>query len=265
MTGAALKAGAPAQPQTQPLTRWRAAGVHLLVSAAIAAGVLTLMLALWYPRPLFEAVGGNDLVLILLTVDVIVGPLLTLLVFKAGKRGLKFDLTAIGALQLAALLFGAHIIFLARPAFVVFVKDRFEVVCAVELAPERLAGARFAQFRRVPWTGPQIAGSDWPADPREQQKLVELAFAGEDLQHFPQYYAPYAERTAQILAKAQSVASVRKTDPASAKVIDDWLARSGTREQDVLYLPMRAPRAWMAVLVDPKTAAPVKMLIAEKL
>ena len=46
------------------MTRWRAAGVHLLVSALVAAGVLALMLALWYPPPLFQAMGGAGLALI---------------------------------------------------------------------------------------------------------------------------------------------------------------------------------------------------------
>ena len=96
-------------------SRWQAAGTHLLVSIAIAVAVVALMLALWYPGPLFEAAGGTGLLYILVGVDVVLGPLLTLIVFKSGKRGMKFDLAAIGLVQAAALLYGMHVVFLARP------------------------------------------------------------------------------------------------------------------------------------------------------
>src|SRR4051812_8594224 len=102
------------------MSRWKASGLHLLISILIGSAVLTLMLGLWYPEPLFQAMGGEGLLFILLGVDVALGPLVTLIVFKPAKRGLKLDLALIGAVQLAALLYGAHIMFVARPAFIAF-------------------------------------------------------------------------------------------------------------------------------------------------
>jgi hypothetical protein len=255
-------AGVPrTRPEKRRLTRWRASGAHLLISAGIAAAVLALMLMVWYPPPLFQAAGGNDLALILIGVDVVIGPLLTLIVFKPGKWGLKFDLVAIAVFQLAALLYGAHIIFLARPAFIVFVKDRFEV----ELRPERLAAARYEQFRTAPWTGPMLVGGAWPNDRAEQQMLLDANLAGEDLQHFPKYYVPYADSRREVLAKADPIARVREIEPAAGKIIDEWLAKSGVREQDVRHLRLRARHGWVAVLIDRRSAQPVKMLLVEKL
>ena len=247
------------------LNRWQASGAHLLISAAIAAAVLTLMLAAWYPPPLFRAAGGNGLALILVGVHLVIGPLLTLIVFKPGKWGLKFDLAAIAVLQLAALVYGAYVIYLARPAFIVFVKDRFEVVNAVELQPERFAAARFEQFRRPPLTGPMLVGGEWPKERAEQQMLLEANLAGEDLQHFPKYYVPYAASRREILAKADPIARVREIEPAAGRIIDEWLAESGVPERDVLHLRLRARHAWLAVLIDRHTAQPVKMLLTEKL
>ena len=246
-------------------SRWQAAGTHLLVSIAIAVAVVALMLALWYPGPLFEAAGGTGLLYILVGVDVVLGPLLTLIVFKSGKRGMKFDLAAIGLVQAAALLYGMHVVFLARPAFLVFVKDRFELAIAAELDPGELAAARYPQFRMPPWTGPLFAAADMPADPAERSRLIAAALAGLDLQHFPRYYVPYSERTKEILAKAGTVARLRATDPAIAKVVDDYLASSGTKEADVRSLLLRTRYAWLAVLIDPKTAQPVRILLGEKI
>src|ERR1700682_4721026 len=129
------------------VTRWQAAGLHLLISIAIASAVLALLLLVWYPGPLFEAMGGMGLLFILMGVDVVLGPAITLIIFKQGKRGLKLDLAIIGTVQLAALLYGVHVMYLAHPAFIAFVKDQFQVATAAELEPERLAEAKYPQFR----------------------------------------------------------------------------------------------------------------------
>ncbi len=249
----------------QAFSRWQAAGTHLLICIAIAIAVIAMMLGVWYPGPLFEAAGGTGILYILVGVDVVLGPLLTLVVFKSGKRGMKFDLTMIGLVQIAALAYGIHVVFLARPAFIVFVKDRFELVTAVELDPAELAAAKDPRFRQPGWTGPQLAAADFPTDPRELSKLVDAALAGFDLQHFPRYYVPYAQRTREVLSKAVTVARLRISEPPSSKVVDEYLASSGTREDDVRVLMLRTRFAWIAVLIDPKTAQPVKMLLGEKI
>lgn len=247
------------------LSRWQAAGLHLLISAAIAAAALALILGLWFPGPLFQAAGGLGLFLILVGVDVAIGPFITLLVFKAGKPGMEFDLAAIGTLQLLALIGGFWMVSLARPAFVVFVVDRFEMVSAADLAAEALAEAKYEEFRAAPWTGPRLAAADLPGDPAERQRLIELAPAGIDVQHFPRYYVPYAERTQQVLARAVTVERLHETEPATAQAVDEWLAASGTKAGDVRALLLRTRFAWIAVLVDPKTAQPVKYLLGERI
>jgi hypothetical protein len=251
--------------ENKKVTRWRASGLHLVISVAVALVVLALLLLVWYPGPMFEAAGGRDLLLILIGVDVVAGPLITLIIFRAGKRGLKLDLAVIGAVQLAALLYGTHIMFLARPAFIVFVKDQFQVAIAVELEPGNLAKAKYLQFKRPPLTGPILAFAEMPTDPAERSKVVDAAFVGLDMQHFPQYFVPYPDRAKEVLETAWTIARMRKEEPLAAKVVDEYLARSGTKEADVRYLRLRARRAWLAVLIDAKTAAPVKMLVSEKI
>jgi len=245
------------------VSRWQASGLHLLISIAIAVGVVTLMLSLWYPGPLFEAAGGNDLLVILIGVDVVVDPLITLIIFRAGKPGLKLDLAAIGVLQVAALVYGMHAVYLGRPAFIVFVRDQFQVASAAQLDPEELAKAKYPEFREPPLDGPRFAFAVVPTDPAEVRQFALVGLAGHDLQEFPRLFVPYAERTSEVLKKAWTLALLRQREPAAAKVVDAWLAQSGTREADVRYVRMRARRAWMAVLIDAKTARPLKELITE--
>ena len=247
------------------MTRWRAAAIHLLISAAIAAGVLALMLGLWYGPTLFQAMGGTGLALIVVGVDVVLGPALTLVVFRSGKRGLKFDLAAIAVFQLVALAYGCYVVSLARPAYIVFVKDQFQVATVSELDPALLAQAKYPEFRSPWWSGPVWVYGVWPTDFREQQELMFSGLMGVDLQHFPKYYAPYEQGRQQILARALPLSGVQKADPEAARVVDAWVASAGADAQRLRYLRLRGRNAWVAVLIDRDTARPVKLLVAEKL
>ena len=241
------------------LTRWQASGLHLLISIAIAAAALAVMLLVWYPRPLFEASGGTGLLYILVGVDVVIGPLITLVVFKAGKRGMRFDLVVIGLLQLAALLYGSYIMFEARPVYIALVKGQFEVVTAVEVSADQLAQARRPEFRRLPLDGPKLVYIEM--NEQERSEVVQSVFAGgPDIHMRPKYYVPYAERSREALAEAQRLEQARRTWPEAVPLIDRYLAESGRKEADTAYLPGRAPFGWIIALVDAKTGAVLRFL-----
>src|SRR5919201_4579714 len=97
------------------MSRWKAASIHFTLSVAIATILLGLMLALWYPPPYFALMGGLMLVVLIAGCDVTLGPLITLIIFKTGKKGLKLDLAMIGCVQAAALVYGLYMMFEARP------------------------------------------------------------------------------------------------------------------------------------------------------
>src|SRR4051812_42828203 len=115
------------------MSRWKAAGLHLLISIAVGIVTGALIYFIWYPPPYFEVAGGSTLMLVIMGVDITIGPFLTLAVFKAGKKSLRFDLTVIALLQIAAFCYGIHAIALARPVFVVAEVDRYVLVTANQL------------------------------------------------------------------------------------------------------------------------------------
>ncbi|HEV7490359.1 MAG TPA: hypothetical protein VGO25_06105, partial [Rhodanobacteraceae bacterium] len=80
------------------MTRWKASAVHLSISICVGLGAVALIFGVWYPPPYSHAVGADQLVVLLLGVDVVLGPLLTLVVFKSGKKSLRFDLSVIALL-----------------------------------------------------------------------------------------------------------------------------------------------------------------------
>ena len=127
-------------PDNQPadMTRLKAFRVHLLASACVGAVVATLVFFLWYPDFYFKASGAQILIATLIFVDVVIGPALTLLLFKPGKWGLAFDMSVIVLLQVGALVYGLSVIIGSRPVFLVAAVDRFVVVSANQVEPGEL-------------------------------------------------------------------------------------------------------------------------------
>lgn len=107
-------------------------GSHLLVSAVIALLSVGMVFWVWYPSPLDKALGVAEIFILLLCIDVIIGPLLTLIVAKQGKATLKTDLSIIVFLQVAALAYGLNIVGQGRPVWLVYDNNRFQVVQAYE-------------------------------------------------------------------------------------------------------------------------------------
>lgn len=233
------------------VSRFRAAAVHLGVSALIAAAV-ALMLALWYPPPLFGAMSGKELVILIVGVDVVIGPLLTLIIFDPRKKELLFDLSVILALQLSALAYGMYAMHAGRPAFVVFVDGRFSVVAAASIEDSALAEAR-EEFRSLPQSGPRLVAVDLPDDPAARTDLLFAGFSGLGAQNLPRYYVPYTERRADVLAAARPLERLLAFGSSEGIEIDSTLKRLGRRADQVRYLPVATERTTLTALVDAST------------
>lgn len=233
------------------MSRWNASFIHFAASAAIATAVLALMLLVWYPHPIFAAVGGQQVLLILLGVDMTLGPLITLIIFnpRKSRRALAFDLSVIALFQALALIYGMSVVFQARPVYVVFSKDSFDLVTAHMLSKEDIAKAKYPEYRSLPLAGPVYVYSEMPTDIKEKNEVVLSAFSGKDLPQFPQYYKPYAEHMATAGQAAKPLAELRKLNPDRIAEIDNMAHAFGRAETDIGFLPLRAKYRDLAVLV----------------
>jgi hypothetical protein len=190
---------------------------------------------------------------------VTLGPLITLIIFKPGKWGLRFDLTVIGVLQVAALVYGLHAIAESRPVYITFVKDRFELVRAGELADADVAEGA-PGFRSLSWFGYRIAGAQAPKDPKEQLKHMDLAIlGGKDVQYFPKLYVPYEQVGPEAAKAAAPMQRLRTLNPERLAEVDAVVARAGP-EAGLGFLPMRAGKRDMTVVVRKEGGAIVALL-----
>lgn len=116
----------------KPMSRWQAAAIHFGISLTIFLLALVVIISIWYPGILFSIDGGWSGLRIVVAVDLVLGPLLTLVVFEAGKPGLKFDLSCIATLQIVCLAGGLWVVYSERPLALVMAYDTLYSVTADE-------------------------------------------------------------------------------------------------------------------------------------
>ncbi len=230
-------------------SRITAAGVHLLISATIAAGAALLVFGLWYPGAFRDLAGGRDLFLLVTSVDVVLGPVLTFAVFNRAKgwRHLRWDLTVIGILQLAALAYGMHTVSLVRPIAMVFEVDRFRLVTANDVPPDDLRLAR-PPYDKLSWTGPSLLGARSAESGRERIDSIFKAMNGTDVGSRPQFWQPYQQSKAAALARSRPLAALLEHYPSQASETRRRLADMGADESTARFLPAMARSQWVAVL-----------------
>lgn len=251
-----------APPKSSPVRdRLRASAVHLVISALVAAGVAALVFMIWYPTPYRDLVGGRELFLIVMGVDLVMGPLLTFVAFNQakGRRHLARDLATIAALQIGALAFGMHTVWLARPVHVVFEIDRLKVVTAADIVPEMLVDAD-PVFRTLPKMGPTFIAAVKPTEANAQAKSIELGMAGVDLAQQPATWRTMgdAER-ASMWEKALATDKVRealtKRPTAELQLLNETLSHltrtNAISESDIRAIPlMSRQKSWAAFVTS---------------
>lgn len=241
--------------QLAQVTRWKAAAIHLGLSVIVGILVGASIFLFLYPQELLGATGGKALFALIVGVDVVVGPLLTLLVFDTRKTSLKFDLSVIVILQLCAFCYGAYVTVQARPAYLVYSVDRFELVTAAELAYFESPDEAPPEYRSAPWAGPKLVAAVLPSDPVERQRLLFISVTGTDLQHFPKYYRPYDAERGRVLKQGQPLASLAARRSESKDVIAKWLARNHRELDQVRVLPLHARKGDLTAMVDATSGA----------
>ncbi|ENX69951.1 hypothetical protein F884_00492 [Acinetobacter sp. CIP 102143] len=228
---------------------------HLLLSFLIALFVIGLVFFIWYPSPLATAVGVTDLFLMLLVIDVILGPLLGLLVYKVGKKTLKFDLSVIILIQIAALCYGVFSIEQGRPAWLVYNLDRFELVRKNDLILENIHQAQ-PQFQQVSWTGPQFAAVKLAVSPQQRQNdMFTEALGGISLAQLPERYVELSEVKSLIQQRAQDLELLKNFNDSDQVV--KVLAKYPTA---TAFVPLKANAVDMTVLINKEKGEVVKIV-----
>ncbi|PRC91000.1 TfpX/TfpZ family type IV pilin accessory protein [Solimicrobium silvestre] len=186
------------------MNRFQASALHLFGSACFLAVFFLMVSQVWYPGKLFSAAAGVELLRLLICVDLIIGPLVTLIIFNPQKKKLKQDLIIVVLCQLGFLFYGVWSIYTVRPVYIAFAENKFYMVRANEIDATDQAKVTDTHFKSLPVFGPEYVGTQEPTDPKIKNDIVFSSLAGMGIQNLPQYFVPLNKIQQQIKAAAKT-------------------------------------------------------------
>jgi len=192
------------------------------------------------------------LFLLVVAVDVVCGPLLTVVLFNPAKPRAELwrDLGIVVAIQLGALGYGLHTVWLARPLFLVMEKDRFKVIKAVDLVDVAELSKLSPALQPQLFSGPQVVALREPKDASERKAvLVDSVLGGRDYAERPEFYMPYEGVAAlKSLAKARPLRVFLERYPAQRELAQTLASKRGRDMTQWAYLPVVGRQDWIAIL-----------------
>ena len=241
------------------MTRLRAFLVHLSLSAVVVGIAFAIVFFIWYPQPYFDVVGAWYLIRILFIVDVVLGPLLTFIVFKPGKAGLKFDLAVIALVQVSALIYGGTIIFQERPYYMVLAVDRFELVPRKDLD---LSNIKYDALKEKTWIGTIPVFARLPEDPEALSRFTEeVMFEGKpDLERRTEFWHPYDQFASEAPAQARDLHELLTDDEITAGKAAPLIEKYEADHASLGYLPLLGRTENFAIVLDMETGEQLKVL-----
>lgn len=195
------------------INKAKASGIHLAISAGIFLVFVYILFFHWYPLPYFHSDGGWQGIRIMLFVDIVLGPVLTLIIYdyKKTRNKIIFDLSVIGIIQVGALIWGINAVYQGRPVVIVYHEGSFH-------------SQEARDFTRLGEDISKIKGDEHPPI-----VVVESLKGRADGENRIAYYnAGYSEL--QILSTYKSVASSLDTFKKELQEINFYIRRYNKRK-----------------------------------
>ena len=232
----------------------KASLIHLALSIVLVGLVIGSIVFLFFPQLFIHISDFKEIASIIISVDLILGPLLTFVVFQPNKKSIKFDLSVIAALQFSALVYGAYALFEVHPVYITFNVDRFTIISAKDAEPEK---AQYDEFKVSKLATAKLAFAKMPEDQAKRNEIIlTAAMGGGDLDQRVEYYEPYNENISHILAMGidkKIIISSAKTD----KNIKSFIDKHQNTIDEFVFLPINSAKKDAIIVLDKLSAQPV--------
>jgi len=214
-------------PLNRPLlaAKFKALLAHIAISLVLVGIALSLMWLRWFPGPLFATDGGGIGLKLLLLVDLVLGPLLTFVVFNPNKarRETVLDLSVIALLQLGAYGYGLWNIHSVRVQAVAFHQGVFHAVPAPLYQDQAIEPG---SWQALGPSAPYVVDVRAPAAGDEAAGVAAFALtAGLEPYHLQFLYQPLARALPVIRDQGWTLTALKAVHPQVAASATQWLQK----------------------------------------
>jgi hypothetical protein len=248
--------------------RLRAFGLHLTASATALTLVLGSLWLGWYQWPGWYLASALQVVGILVMVDVVLGPTLTLIVANPGKPRTELvrDIAIIVAVQLIALGYGAITLWGGRPLYYTFSADRLELVQASDLKADDIRAGRRENPALAPfwYTRPQWIWAPLPEDAEAAKKIaLGTAFGGSDVVQMPRYFRPWDSGLPELRKRLAKVENMTDFSRGERRLLAERMKARGLATDRPDALVMWGGSRRVLAVFDPETLSLRALLRAD--
>ncbi len=216
------------------LSRWQAFIAHSAISVLIFIVLLSFIIFSWYPGFLFDTDGGWQGLQLILGVDLILGPLLTLIVFKPGKPGLSKDITLIALVQSTCLTLGTYTIYDQKPLAIVFSDDTF---FSVSRGTFTFAEQPLEVLENFTGTYPKQIFIDLPASKEERKALRKAQLNDGPLHARTTLFRPYLDHFDKALDWGEINLTSWLQNTENNKNLYNWLSQNNLSIERIALIP----------------------------
>ncbi len=243
------------------MNKSRAALTHFWPSALLLIVIGGFIVFAWYPHPFLQFNDTAKFPLMMIVVAGLIGPALTGLVYKKGKRSLTFDLSVIVIIQLTAVAWGTVALYQNRPFFMVFTVERFEVLSSRDIDPDTIQDQRFLD---KPFSGPIMVYANMPTGDAFQQLLKEVMLERKpDLQFRPEFWSLYHEKQGQVIKPSKPLNELRIMRPGSVAEIDKLVQKNGGDINKLKFVPAQHQNGQFAAILDADSGEVIDSLVID--
>lgn len=240
----------------------KAAGIHLAISTLLVAGLAAVLMLHYFPMPYLYFDGGWKILQVLVVVDLVLGPTLTLLVYRRGKPRLVRDLTLIAAVQAAAFAYGAGTLIVHRTAFLVFYDTTFYAITLPQAKQGSFDPAR-TESMRAGVAGPIFVELAIGKDARGRARADDSARTlNVSIVQLGDYYRPLGTADADLIRRSgRSLAAVSGGDPVIERDLAKFREKRGGDLSGLSFIPMIGRDSVTMGVFDAKTGALIDWLL----
>jgi hypothetical protein len=236
--------------------RLRAFGLHLLASLLALTLILGSLYLGWYRWPGWYLADAAQVVLALVGVDLVIGPLLTLVIASSTKprRELARDIAVIVVVQLIAMIYGTLSLWNGRPLYYAFSENVLQVVQAYDINPKEaaLADQKNAGFAPHWYSLPRWIWAPLPQNSAEHDKIVAAAVSGgDDVISMPRYFKPWEAGLPTLRTQLKKVDELRFFSAPDQKRLADQMRAAGLTPDQSNAIPLTGRGRPLLAVFDP--------------
>jgi len=238
--------------------RLRAFALHLAGSTTVLALVWGVLYLGWYYWPGWYLTGVSLVAGLMVGVDLVLGPSLTLLIANPNKprRELTRDIGVIVAVQVCALIYGTTTLWSGRPLYYLYSEKWLELVQASDISAHEanLARDQNPQFAPHWYSLPRWAWAPLPDNREEAKRIIQQALAGgADVTQMPRMFRSYERGYSEMRARLKVLESLREFTAQDKKNLRRQMIERGFDADQPIGMVLIGHAGPLLAVVDPAT------------